>query len=104
MARAGQTTLDAVNSTTLGTPIPSGRRQWVSWSYEPNGTVTGGVNLQFQLRITLNGIWFDIGPPKTDILGRLVVGNISTPIFESRVIQTGAITGGGTITATILYG
>jgi hypothetical protein len=104
MARAGVITLNAVDDTTQGTPVQSGRRQWVSWSYEPTGTVTGGVNLQFQVRLTETGLWFDVGPARTDIAGRFIVGNIPVPIYEARANQTGAITGGGTITATIMYG
>lgn len=104
MARAGIKTLDAINNTATGVAVQSGRRQWISWSYEPNGTVTGGVNLQLKVRITNNGLWFDIGPPRTDPAGKFIYGNIPIPIYEARVDQTGAITGGGTITATIMYG
>lgn len=103
MARSALTTLTAINSTTLGTAIQSGRRQWLSWSYEPDGSVTGGVSLQLQVRIVSDGLWFNVGDPQTDNAGKFSIGNVPIPVFESRVNQTGAITGGGTITAHIMY-
>jgi hypothetical protein len=104
MAREGQPTLTAVTGTVEGTPIQSGRRQWLSWSYEPDGVVTGGVNLQLQVRITSTGIWFDVGDVQTDVNGKFVIGNVPIPVYDARVNQTGAITGGGSITANIMYG
>lgn len=104
MARSALKTLDAVNNTALGTAIQSGRRQWLSWSYEPDGTVSGGVSLQLQIRISDTGIWYNVGDVQTDPAGKFAIGNVPIPVFEARVNQTGAITGGGTITAYIMYG
>ena len=104
MARAGVDTLVSVNNTATGIVVASGRRQWLSWSYEPIGNVTGGVNLQLKARLTEDGLWFDVGAPRTLVAGELIIGNIPVPMFQSRVDQAGAITGGGSIRATIMYG
>lgn len=104
MARAGIDTLASVNNTATGVVVPSGRRQWISWTYEPIGSVTGGVNLQLKARLTEDGIWFNIGKVRTLIGGEFVIGNIPVPTFQTRVDQAGVITGGGTIRATIMYG
>lgn len=105
MARGvGVISLDAVTITTDGTAVRSGRRAYLSWAYEPTGTVTGGVSVQSWIRLLDGiGIWYPLGDSYTNIAGHYTFGSTPTLVYEAKLVQTGIISGGGSITGRILF-